>query len=69
MRENQREIFRRNANPIILHNYVHARRAHGCNRDRDPLVDALNVVERVFGVAEKIDQNLQDAVTVHSYGW
>ena len=69
MRENQREIFRRNANPIILHDYVHALFAHGRDRDRDPLVDALHVVERVLGVAEEIDQNLQHAVPVHSHRW
>ena len=65
--ENTRKIFLRDADPVVRNgdsqDFLVGRR----DRDRNALVDSLNVIKRIFGVAEKINDDLQDAVAVYSY--
>ena len=64
VRENPGQVLRRNADAIVGDDNVDKTLVQGGNGDDEFLVDALNVVQSIFGVANQIDKNLQHLMPV-----
>src|ERR1700674_72056 len=64
VRENAGEIFGGDAYAIIGYDDAHGALVGGGDGNGDALVRAVDFVERVFGVSNQVDKNLQDFVPV-----
>ena len=58
--ENAGEVFGRNADAVVLHGEEHAAGRAALDPERDGLVGAPAIVRGVFGVADQVDENLED---------
>src|SRR5258708_13087608 len=59
------QIVRRDARAIVAHTQTHSSRANGKNAQGNAPFTLRGWFQRMPGVAEKIDQNLQNFVAVH----